>query len=127
MVAADAGGEGFVFACMWLARWKCVITSGFYFGVTSGARLLLLQGLVAAFPKSKLSLTMSAVFWFVQKHKNNGGTPSWNRVSISGNQNDLFFHFFSFSFCNMGTSSAILFWRLKLTLSHHTGETDWTL
>lgn len=52
MVAADAGDEGFVFACMWVARWKCVVVSGFYFGVTSGARLLLLQGLVTAFPNS---------------------------------------------------------------------------
>lgn len=25
MVAADAGDEGFVFACAWVARWKWVV------------------------------------------------------------------------------------------------------
>lgn len=53
-LAADAGGEGFVLACVWVARWESVVASGLYFGVTSGAGLLLLLGLVTTFPSSAL-------------------------------------------------------------------------
>lgn len=82
---------------MWVARWKCVVASGFYFGVTSGARLLLLRGLVTAFPSStavwtKLFLAICVVFWFVQS--NTAGTP-WNWVSNSGNPKDFYSSFSS--------------------------------
>lgn len=42
-----------MFACLWVAGWKLVVASGLgFFGVTSGARLLLLLGLVTTFPSS---------------------------------------------------------------------------